>query len=284
MQVTELSPATAVLLSEKVARGEFVAIAGDRIPVRPSPGSPWPISSARRRRFRSGLIFLAICCNARCILLFSLRRGRTSEIHFELFRESIRLPRQAARCARLPIWPPSMRSARTLTAGARRCSGLTFTIFGACRRWTQPMLPLTRNRKAAHDSLRHGRLTIEDIVDIAAGIGAREYCPTRRNSARRSPAAPIFWIACCAKTGTIYGVTTGFGDSCTVTRPAGIGRRVAAPSLHLSRLRLGRVFHRSADARRDRDPPGVSVQGILRRQLRACSNRWCFCSSAICCR
>ena len=37
MQVTELSAATAVLLSEKVARGEFVAIAGDRIPVTPKP-------------------------------------------------------------------------------------------------------------------------------------------------------------------------------------------------------------------------------------------------------
>ena len=33
MQVTEITPATAVLLSERVERGEFVAIAGDRVPI-----------------------------------------------------------------------------------------------------------------------------------------------------------------------------------------------------------------------------------------------------------
>ena len=66
MQVTELSAATAVLLAEKVARGEFVAIAGDRIPVTPKPrvamaeffGAPAP--------FPVGPYILASCCNARC--------------------------------------------------------------------------------------------------------------------------------------------------------------------------------------------------------------------------
>ncbi|MFZ5525809.1 MAG: acyltransferase [Pseudomonadota bacterium] len=33
IQVTEISPATAIMLSEKVAQGEYVAIAGDRVPV-----------------------------------------------------------------------------------------------------------------------------------------------------------------------------------------------------------------------------------------------------------
>jgi len=94
MQVTELSAATAVLLSEKVARGEFVAVAGDRIPVTPKPrvamadffGAPAP--------FPVGPYILADLLQCPVFLLFTLRRGRTSEIHFELFRESIHLPRR----------------------------------------------------------------------------------------------------------------------------------------------------------------------------------------------
>lgn len=36
IQVTDVNPATAMLLADKVAQGEFVAIAGDRVPVRQS--------------------------------------------------------------------------------------------------------------------------------------------------------------------------------------------------------------------------------------------------------
>jgi len=94
MQVTELSAATAVLLSEKIAQGEFVAIAGDRIPVTPMPrvtmakflGAPAP--------FPVGPYILTSLLKCPVFLLFTLRRGRTSEIYFELFRESIHLPRK----------------------------------------------------------------------------------------------------------------------------------------------------------------------------------------------
>lgn len=52
IQVTEVNPATAILLAEKVEQGEFVAIAGDRVPVRQSMTVPadflgeqaqWPV-------------------------------------------------------------------------------------------------------------------------------------------------------------------------------------------------------------------------------------------------
>ena len=95
MQVTELTPATAVLLSEKVARGEFVAIAGDRIPVTPKP--PCRHGRILRRAgavSRSGLMFWRSAAMPGVSAIFSLRRGRTSEIHIELFRESIHLPRR----------------------------------------------------------------------------------------------------------------------------------------------------------------------------------------------
>jgi predicted LPLAT superfamily acyltransferase len=94
MQVTELTPATAALLQEKIDRGEFVAIAGDRIPVAPAPrvalapflGAPAP--------FPIGPYVLASLLQCPVYLIFSLPNGRGWEIHFELFHRSIHLSRK----------------------------------------------------------------------------------------------------------------------------------------------------------------------------------------------
>jgi predicted LPLAT superfamily acyltransferase len=94
MQVTEVSPATAVLLSEKIGRGEFVAIAGDRIPVSASPRVTVAKFLGEMAPFPVGPYILASLLRCPVYLLFSLRSGHTSEIHFELFRESIHLPRK----------------------------------------------------------------------------------------------------------------------------------------------------------------------------------------------
>lgn len=99
MQVTELSPATAMLLAEKVAQGEFVVIAGDRVPVAPRPrvamadflGAPAP--------FPIGPYVLANALQCPVYLLFCVQRGDRPEVHFELFRESLRLPRQGREAA-----------------------------------------------------------------------------------------------------------------------------------------------------------------------------------------
>ena len=95
MQVTEVSPATAVLLSEKIGRGEFVAIAGDRIPVSSSPRVALAKFLGEMAPFPVGPYILASLLRCPVYLLFSLRAGHASEIHFELFRESIRLPRKS---------------------------------------------------------------------------------------------------------------------------------------------------------------------------------------------
>jgi predicted LPLAT superfamily acyltransferase len=95
MQVTEISPATAVLLSEKIGRGEFVAIAGDRIPVSSSPRVALAKFLGEMAPFPVGPYILASLLRCPVYLLFSLRAGHASEIHFELFRESIRLPRKS---------------------------------------------------------------------------------------------------------------------------------------------------------------------------------------------
>ncbi|GJI94444.1 hypothetical protein RugamoR57_11620 [Duganella caerulea] len=94
MQVTEMSPATAILLSERVARGEFVVIAGDRVPVSHNPrvaladfmGAPAP--------FPVGPYVLANILQCPVFLLFSIRDGQRSSLYFEAFRDAVRIPRQ----------------------------------------------------------------------------------------------------------------------------------------------------------------------------------------------
>jgi predicted LPLAT superfamily acyltransferase len=94
MQVTDMGPATAMLLAEKVAQGEFVVIAGDRIPVSPQPrvalapflGSPAP--------FPIGPYVLASVMECPIYLMFTARSGDGYEVSFEQLQESVRLPRK----------------------------------------------------------------------------------------------------------------------------------------------------------------------------------------------
>jgi predicted LPLAT superfamily acyltransferase len=93
MEVTELSPVTAMLLSDKIAQGEFVAIAGDRVPVSRNPRVALAKFLGQTAPFPVGPYILASLLQCPTYLMFSMRSGDTSEIHFELFRESIHLPR-----------------------------------------------------------------------------------------------------------------------------------------------------------------------------------------------
>ena len=94
MQVTELSAGTAMLLSDKIAQGEFVAIAGDRIPASQNPRIALAQFLGETAPFPVGPYILASLLQCPTYLMFSIRTGNTSEIHFELFRESIHLPRK----------------------------------------------------------------------------------------------------------------------------------------------------------------------------------------------
>ena len=98
MQVTELDPTTAVLLTEKIRRGEFVAIAGDRIPVSANPRIALTEFLGATAPFPVGPYILANLFQCPVYLLFSFRNGSGTEsgteIHFEIFRRSIQLPRR----------------------------------------------------------------------------------------------------------------------------------------------------------------------------------------------
>jgi predicted LPLAT superfamily acyltransferase len=97
LQVTEIGPETGILLQELVARGEWIAIAGDRTPVGgagrvsqvPFLGMPAP--------FSSGPYILAHLLGCPVYLMFCLREKGGYRLHFERFAERIELPRGAAR-------------------------------------------------------------------------------------------------------------------------------------------------------------------------------------------
>ncbi len=94
MQVTEMNPATAMLLSEKVAQGEFVVIAGDRIPVSPNPRVALVPFLGRPAAFPVGPYVLAGILQCPLCLMFSVHGKDGYEIHFEQLSESVRLPRK----------------------------------------------------------------------------------------------------------------------------------------------------------------------------------------------
>ncbi|SHG68313.1 Predicted acyltransferase, LPLAT superfamily [Massilia sp. CF038] len=99
LQVTDMTPATAMLLSERVAAGEIVVIAGDRIPVAAQPrvvmapflGTPAP--------FPVGPYVLASVLQCPIYLMFPLRGQQGYEVHFEQLSETVRLPRAGREAA-----------------------------------------------------------------------------------------------------------------------------------------------------------------------------------------
>jgi predicted LPLAT superfamily acyltransferase len=94
MQVTEMSPATAMLLNERIERGEFVVIAGDRIPVSPNPRVATAPFLGHDAPFPVGPYILASILQCPVYMLFALRTAQSSELHFELLSESVKLPRK----------------------------------------------------------------------------------------------------------------------------------------------------------------------------------------------
>jgi predicted LPLAT superfamily acyltransferase len=94
MQVTEMSPATAILLAERVAAGEFVVIAGDRVPVSHHPRVAVVDFLGAPAAFPVGPYVLASVLQCPVFLLFSMCRGRRSDLYFERFRDAVRIPRK----------------------------------------------------------------------------------------------------------------------------------------------------------------------------------------------
>lgn len=94
LQVTEMNPATAMLLADKVAQGEFVVIAGDRIPVSPQPRVAVVPFLGHDAAFPVGPYVLAGILQCPLCLMFTVQGKDGPEIHFEQLSEGVRLPRK----------------------------------------------------------------------------------------------------------------------------------------------------------------------------------------------
>ncbi len=94
LQVTEISPATAVLLAERVGRGEFVAIAGDRVPIVAGRASAVQVPFlGHDAPFPTGAYMLAALLKCPLYSLCCIRQGDTHEVVFEPLAERVVLPR-----------------------------------------------------------------------------------------------------------------------------------------------------------------------------------------------
>ncbi|MEN3976585.1 glycosyltransferase [Emcibacter sp. SYSU 3D8] len=93
IQVTEVGPATAIMLSEAISRGEWVVVMGDRVPV----GDSRRVCSApflgAMADFPQGPFILGALLKCPVYLLFCLREGDGYKVHFETFADRLELPR-----------------------------------------------------------------------------------------------------------------------------------------------------------------------------------------------
>jgi len=94
VEVTELGPEVAIDLRERIARGEWIAMAADRTPV---------LSQARTARvpflgadapFSLGPYIVAALMGCPVYAMFCLREGDRHRVYFELLAERIELPRR----------------------------------------------------------------------------------------------------------------------------------------------------------------------------------------------
>ncbi|GAB2878929.1 hypothetical protein GCM10027202_04360 [Microvirgula curvata] len=93
LEVSELGPATAVMLAERVEAGEYVVIAGDRVPVGSGQTVTVPFLG-HDAAFPVGPYLLASLFKCPLYLLGCLHDGEGYALHFELLAGRVVLPRQ----------------------------------------------------------------------------------------------------------------------------------------------------------------------------------------------
>ncbi|WP_449546079.1 glycosyltransferase family 2 protein [Lelliottia amnigena] len=97
MPVTDIGPDTAIALKEKLDRGEWVAIVGDRIAVNPQRGGDWRVIWSEfmgpPAPFPQGPFILASILRCPVLLIFALRQQDKLHIHCEPFADPLILPR-----------------------------------------------------------------------------------------------------------------------------------------------------------------------------------------------
>lgn len=137
IEVTELNPAIAIRLQEKLQRGEFLVLVGDRVPVN-NPGRTVRAKFlGEDARFSQGPYLLASLLDCPVYTLFAYPLAGRFQIHLAPFAAAIRLPRRPPqRDLELAAW--AGRYAACLEEHCRRVPLQWFNFFDF---WHQPGAP-----------------------------------------------------------------------------------------------------------------------------------------------
>ncbi|HVI89003.1 MAG TPA: glycosyltransferase [Dongiaceae bacterium] len=93
LQVSELGPDTAIALKERVDQGQWVIIAGDRVPVNSEGRTVDAPFMGETAAFSVGPYILGSLLECPVYLLFCLREDTRYRLYFEKFADAISLPR-----------------------------------------------------------------------------------------------------------------------------------------------------------------------------------------------
>src|SRR5262245_5582207 len=93
IQVSEVGPATAIDLKERIERGEWIAIAGDRTPLTGEARCSRVAFLGDEAPFSHGPYVLAALMGCPVYLMFCTREGVGHAVYFEHFADRIELPR-----------------------------------------------------------------------------------------------------------------------------------------------------------------------------------------------
>ena len=96
LQVTDMSPVTAMVLKGRIDAGEVILIAGDRVPVE-GKGVAWVPFLNHPAPLPIGPYVLASVLECPVFLFFCLGRGGAYDIHYEAFAEKVELERATRR-------------------------------------------------------------------------------------------------------------------------------------------------------------------------------------------
>jgi len=94
IQVTDVGPATAIDLRERIERGEWIAIAGDRTPLTGEVRTSKVAFLGDEAPFSHGPYVLGALMGCPVYLMFCLREGDGHVVYFEHFADRIELPRR----------------------------------------------------------------------------------------------------------------------------------------------------------------------------------------------
>ncbi|MBB3194238.1 LpxL/LpxP family acyltransferase [Roseateles terrae] len=112
IEVTDLDMALTLKLAAKVEAGEFIAIAGDRVPVRGSKTVPVPFLGGMAD-FPVGPYLIAGLLQCPLYLMLSLHEGRGYALEFETLADTVELPRRSREAA-LAVYAQRFADALTL--------------------------------------------------------------------------------------------------------------------------------------------------------------------------